>query len=108
MYILTVTLKIKAEHREAFVEAMLGDATGSVRDEPGCLRFDVIQDEEDPNTLYLHEVYRDKTAFEAHLEAPHFLKWRETVKDWFASPPQSGKGVNIFPADKDWDRDWKA
>jgi quinol monooxygenase YgiN len=43
-----VTIKIKAGHRDAFMEAMLSDARGSVHDELGCLRFDVLQDAKDP------------------------------------------------------------
>ena len=42
MRALMVTIKIKAGHRDAFVEALLSDARGSVYDEPGCLRFDVL------------------------------------------------------------------
>jgi quinol monooxygenase YgiN len=53
MQALMVTSKIKAGYRDAFMEAMLSDARGSVHDEPGCLRFDVLQDARDQNTLYL-------------------------------------------------------
>ena len=70
MYVLIVPIHIQPEHREAFLESMLDDAIGSVRDEPGCLRFDVIQDSSDPNCIYLYEVYRDEAAFQAHTEAP--------------------------------------
>ena len=80
MYVLIVPIHIKPEHREAFLESMLDDAIGSVRDEPGCLRFDVIQDSSDPNCIYLYEVYRDEAAFQSHTEAPHFVRWRETVQ----------------------------
>lgn len=107
MYIITATLQIKPDKREAFIKEMLGDAMGSVRDEPGCLRFDVIQDEADPNRIYLHEVYKDKAAFEAHTKAPHFIKWRDAVKDWFDGPRTSGRGTNIFPTDADWHKNWK-
>ena len=86
MQALVVTIQIKPEHREAFMEAMLDDARGSVQNEPGCLRFDVIQDAEDPNRIHLYEVYRDQAAIEAHRQAPHYTKWRETVKDWPLAP----------------------
>ncbi len=74
MRALMVTSKIKAGHRDAFMEAMRSDARGSVYDEPGCLRFDVLHDTKDPHTIYLYEVYRDETAIEAHRQAPHFVK----------------------------------
>ena len=108
MYVLVVTIKIKPGHKDAFMQAMLGDAVGSVRDEPGCYRFDVFQDEEDANTIYLNEVYKDKAALEAHTKMPHYLKWRETVEDWFAEPPRVARCSNFFPTNDDWGKDWKS
>jgi autoinducer 2-degrading protein len=108
MYALAVTINIKPGFKEKFVAAMLDDARGSVGNEPGCLRFDVIQDEKDPNRIYLHEVYKDRAAFDFHMTTPHFLAWNDAVKDWFASPPVVGAGPSVFPADADWNRNWKA
>jgi autoinducer 2-degrading protein len=108
MYVLVVTIDIKPGFKDTFVAAMLDDARGSVGNEPGCVRFDVIQDEKEPNRIYLYEVYKDRAAFDVHVATPHFLKWNETVKDWFASPPVVGSGPSVFPADADWNRNWKA
>ena len=83
MIALIVSIKIKQGHKEAFMASMMGDAHGSNKDEPGCLRFDVLQDNEDPNRIHLYEVYKDQAAVDAHRAAPHYTKWRETVKDWF-------------------------
>ncbi len=97
-----VTIKIKAGHKDAFLKAMLGDAIGSVRDEPGCFRFDVLQDDTDPNTIHLYEVYQDQAALEAHRQAPHFLKWRANVSDWFDGTSQRISCSTIFPTDERW------
>ena len=102
MYTLLVTIHIKPERRDEFLNSMLGDARGSVMNEPGCLRFDVIQDEADANTIYLYEVYRDQAAFDAHSQAPHFLEWREKVKDWYSQPTTVQKGNTIYPPDEKW------
>lgn len=102
MYVIVATIQIQPERREAFIVEMLADAQGSVENEPGCLRFDVIQDGEDANRIYLYEVYRDEAAFEAHGKAPHFIKWRDAVKDWYAAPITVGRGSNIFPTDDAW------
>ncbi len=83
MIALIVSIKIKKGHKEAFMASMMGDAHGSNNDEPGCLRFDVLQDNEDPNRIHLYEVYKDQAAVDAHRAAPHYTKWRETGKDWF-------------------------
>ena len=102
MKALVVTIQIKPEHRDAFMEAMLGDAQGSVENEPGCLRFDVIQDLTDPNRIHLYEVYRDDAAIEAHRQAPHYLKWRDTIEGWFASDPIRHECVTVYPPDAEW------
>lgn len=102
MLVLLVTAQIKPEHRDAFIEAVLDDARGAVEDEPGCLRFDVIQDQTDRNRLYFYEVYRDEAAIEQHLQAPHFIRWRDATKDWHAQPMVVLRGNNLFPPDARW------
>ena len=102
MLALMVTIKIKPGHHDAFMEAMLSDARGSVYDEPGCLRFDVLQDAREPHTIYLYEVYRDEAAIAAHRQAPHYRTWRETVKDWFDGDPAVHQCVTVFPSESTW------
>jgi autoinducer 2-degrading protein len=102
MLSLLVTIKIKPGYRDAFVESLMGDARGSVHDEPGCLRFDVLQDSADPNRIFLYEVYKDEQALDAHRQAPHFKKWRETVQDWFDGEPQRHVCSTVFPTEDAW------
>ena len=97
-----VTIKIKDGYREQFMEASLGDGQGSVRDEPGCFRFDILQNDEDPNLFHLYEVYADAAALDAHREAPHYKKWRSTVQDWFDGDIQRVAMSTIFPSDDGW------
>jgi len=99
-----VKIQIKPEFRERFIEASLGDGIGSTRDEPGCYRFDVLQDDGDPNRIYFYEVYKDEAAFAEHAKQPHFIKWRDTVKDWTAQPNEVSRSHTIFPADAAWKR----
>jgi hypothetical protein len=42
------------------------------------------------------------------MTTPHFLKWKDAVQDWFASPAVVGAGPSVFPADADWNTNWKA
>ncbi len=102
MRVLIVKTQVKPEYREQFIAASLGDAQGSVENEPGCLRFDVIQDEEDPNVIYFYEVYRDQAALDAHVQYPHYVKWRDTVKDWRAAPGRVERGFSVYPPDDAW------
>lgn len=102
MIAIFVSIQIKEGFREKFMEASLGDSQGSVRDEPGCFRFDILQNDEDPNRFHLYEVYQDASALEAHREAPHYKKWRETVGDWFDGDIQRVGMTTVFPSDDGW------
>lgn len=68
--------------RTAFMPLMHENAQSSVRDEPGCRRFDVLTPREgaDPDTIALYEIYDDRDAFEAHKRTPHFLAFRDAVR----------------------------
>ena len=103
MHAIFVTIKIKPGFAEQFREASLGDSQGSVRDEPGCFRFDILEDKTDPNTFYLYEVYADEDAhMNAHRNAPHYKKWRETVQDWFEGDTHAVPMNTVFPSDDGW------
>ena len=101
-----VTIQIRDGFVYQFKEASFGDSQGSVRDEPGCFRFDILQNSEDPNRFHLYEVYEDELALEAHRDAPHYKKWRSTVEDWFDGDISRVLMTTIFPSDKGW-RDQK-
>ena len=73
-------MKVRPERREEFLAGMTANAAASVRDEPGCLRFDVSSFAADPNRFFLYELYADATAFEAHKASPHFAQWRQIAE----------------------------
>ena len=78
MYTVIVNLQVRPERREEFLAGIRANARASVRDEPGCLRFDVHEKTEDPNKFILYELYQDEAAFyDAHRSAPHYARWRE-------------------------------
>ncbi|MDH1104864.1 antibiotic biosynthesis monooxygenase [Pseudomonas otitidis] len=80
MYCLLLKTQLKPGSLEAFMEAMRINAAASVRDEPGCLVFDVLRDRSDPDRVWLYEVYTDEAAFKAHMQTPHFLASRPLVE----------------------------
>jgi quinol monooxygenase YgiN len=102
MVVLQVTVQVKPEHVSEFLEVVRYDAERSEEDEPGCLRFDVIQDLEDPSRFFFYEVYRDEAAMEAHRETPHFKFYVEKGRPWLAAPPERRVGKNVIPSDEAW------
>ncbi len=102
MYVVCVTIQVKPGMTSQFSEATLENAR-QTRLEPGNLRFDVLQAEEDTNRFFLYEVYRQKDDFAAHHKTEHYLRWRETVVNMMAAPRQGVKHFSIFPGEDDWE-----
>jgi len=102
MFIVHVFVQVKKENIEGFKDASLDNAANSVQ-EPGVLRFDVIQQEDDPSRFVLVEVYRDEVqAPAAHKQTEHYERWRDAVKEMMAAPRYAIKYTNIFPDDDGW------
>ena len=99
MFALVVSLRVKPEKRDQFLAAAEDDSICSVRDEQGCLRFDVVQDNADPNHFYFYEVYRDEAAIQAHGQAPHFARWRAAADEVLAEPTAVTRCTTLYPRD---------
>jgi len=85
MYVVTVRFRIKPEHSQGFMPLMLSNASDSLRNEAGCHRFDVCSDSERPDDLFLYEIYADSSAFDTHLQSPHFREFDEKTQHMIAS-----------------------
>lgn len=99
---LVLKVHMKAEYREQFIKEMWADAISSEKKEPGCMMFNIVNDNADPNILYLFEVYKDDNALQTHKKTPHFLKWLETTKDWLAAPLEVMPCTTIYPPANAW------
>jgi (4S)-4-hydroxy-5-phosphonooxypentane-2,3-dione isomerase len=97
MLAIWVKVRIKADQRKRFLEAIEADALCSERDEPGCLRFNVLQDEKDENVYYFYEIYKDQGALEAHRAAPHYAVWRAAA-DALDGPTEATRCQPVFPS----------
>ena len=102
MKALFVTVYMKPEHKQRLLDELWSDAYGSERDEPGCLMFNIAQDDADPNVLHLFEVYRDDAAVETHVATPHFRRFAEATKDWHAKPFQVVSTTVLYPIPENW------
>jgi len=80
-----VFIDVKPENVEAFKKISIYNHDNS-RKEPGNIRFDVLQSNEDPTKFTLYEVFADEEAAAAHKQTEHYLRWREEVAPYMASP----------------------
>ena len=101
MFIVHVFAHVKGGQVEAFRAATLENARKSVQ-EPGIARFDVIQQQDDPERFLLVEVYRTPDDPARHKETAHYQKWRDTVADMMAEPRTSIKYTSVFPDEQGW------
>ena len=105
MYIIIERVQIKEGFKEQFIEGLTENARSAVRDEPGCLRFDLVQDGNDDRKIWIYEVYVDEAAFHAHTRTPHFLKFQDVGEGWKEEAGLVGAGrgaFNISPTDDEW------
>ncbi len=77
---LVVEFKLKPGAHAAFDAIIRDHAAGTLADEPGCERFDVLQPKgkegPDLSRVMLYEVYADDAAFQAHTQNPRLARTR--------------------------------
>jgi (4S)-4-hydroxy-5-phosphonooxypentane-2,3-dione isomerase len=84
-FVLLVDFEVNDGMGDALLPLVSENARKSVENEPGCLQFDVVRAQDNPNRFMLYEVYADETAFQAHTKQQH-------VADFLAKArPMMGK-----------------
>jgi autoinducer 2-degrading protein len=102
MIVTLVNIWVKETYIEDFITVTIKNHKESVK-EPGNLRFDILQDAEDPAKFVLYEAYKSEEAAAAHKSTDHYKAWRDTVVNWMAQPRQGFRHKIIYPVDyKKW------
>jgi autoinducer 2-degrading protein len=96
MHVTLAYVHVIKSHEADFVEATRKNHAASIQ-EPGNLRFDVLQSEEDSTRFVLYEAYLTAEAAVAHKQTPHYQTWKETVAPWMASPRQGVSYQGLYP-----------
>ncbi len=95
MHIVHVSVHVKSDAVEAFRAATIDNAHNSMQ-EPGVLRFDVLQQPDDPTCFLLVECYHTQADQLTHRETAHYLRWRDAVADLMAEPRAATKFAPVF------------
>jgi autoinducer 2-degrading protein len=102
MIVTCVHVHTLPERVNDFLEAIKENHRGTVT-EPGNIRFDVLQQADDPCRFMIYEVFESEEAVSHHKETPHYLRWRDSVKEWMAEPRKGVRYDVIAPPDRsDW------
>jgi autoinducer 2-degrading protein len=99
MIVTCVHIHVKPDVISRFIEVTTSNHYESVK-EPGNLRFDLVQQEDDPCRFMLYEAYESEESAAAHKNTAHYLKWRDTVSDMMAEPRMGVRYSIIQPKDK--------
>jgi (4S)-4-hydroxy-5-phosphonooxypentane-2,3-dione isomerase len=85
MYIVVVHSHIQPKQVDRFREVAVRNAEAS-RGEQGCVRFDVLQQTDDPTRFTFVEIFQSKEDGALHLETDHFKKWLEEAVPLMVEP----------------------
>ena len=79
-FVRVADIEVDPAQREAFISAVKEEMDESVRVEPGVLALYAVAEKDSPSRLRFFEVYADEAAYDAHLQSPHFRKYRATTE----------------------------
>ncbi|MDB4879844.1 MAG: Antibiotic biosynthesis monooxygenase [Gemmatimonadetes bacterium] len=102
MLVVHVQVQVHPGDVDAFIEATIANARASVR-EPGIVRFDLVQQGDDPTRFLLVEIYRSADDPARHKATAHYAAWRDAVEPMMAVPRRSTRYRALFPEPAGWE-----
>jgi (4S)-4-hydroxy-5-phosphonooxypentane-2,3-dione isomerase len=100
MIVVNVYIRARKEMTDVVKEANIKNAKNSIK-EPGIIRFDVMQQEDDPSRFLLVEIYKNEKAISAHKETAHYAEWVKVAEPMLAEPRLKTIYRNLFPDDNE-------
>ncbi len=78
-------LVIDSTQLENYKAMLKEEIETSVRVEPGVLTLYAVSEKDNPTHITILEIYADTVAYKAHLQTPHFIKYKTGTKDMVKS-----------------------
>jgi quinol monooxygenase YgiN len=85
-------LEIYPDQLNGYKAALKEEIEASIRTEPGVLTLYAVSVKAHPEQIRLFETYRDAASYQAHLQSPHFKKYKEQTQ-------QMVKSLTLFDTD---------
>jgi (4S)-4-hydroxy-5-phosphonooxypentane-2,3-dione isomerase len=73
--------RVFPQHVDDYIENM-NICAQKTNQEPGCIRYEVMQDVADPTLMFLYQVFQDEAAYKSHQDAEHHRVWIEKSGPW--------------------------
>lgn len=78
-------IEVGAEDVDAYRAILKDESEASVRLEPGVLAIFPMFEAERPTQVRILEIYASRAAYEAHLQSPHFRRYKESTQEMVKS-----------------------
>ncbi|MFH8136256.1 (4S)-4-hydroxy-5-phosphonooxypentane-2,3-dione isomerase [Pantoea osteomyelitidis] len=96
MEVTLVEINVKADKIEEFKRVFLANHLGAIN-EPGNLRFDVLQDSLIPTRFYIYEAYTDNEAVMAHKKTAHYQNCVAALENLMSKPRKKTLFRALYP-----------
>ena len=83
----TAKMVAKPDQAESLLKELLAVAP-TVRQEDGCLRYELHQGSRADNEFLFYEIWRDGAALKAHGQTEHMAAMFKNIKGLLAAPPE--------------------
>ena len=80
-YLVATHFEVEEGSFDKFIEEALKVADASIREEPGCERYNVLVSPNGESHGTLYEVFAQKSDHEAHKEMPYFVDFWTAIAD---------------------------
>ena len=92
--VLFVEFQFEAKDMDLAVELLTEMQNQTIENEEGCIAYDILLNDEEPNTIYIYECYENNAALKAHNNAPYF---KRIVGDKLSSLIKAKKILKLNP-----------
>ena len=79
-YVRIAEIEVDPAQLESYQRAVAEEIEDSIRLEAGVLTLYAVADKDHPVHIRIFEIYANMDAYKAHLETPHFKKYKLTVE----------------------------
>jgi 4-carboxymuconolactone decarboxylase len=78
-------LVIDSTQLESYKAALKEEIKTSIQLEPGVLTLYAVSEKDNPARITILEIYADTESYKAHVQTPHFIKYKIVTKDMVKS-----------------------
>ena len=84
-YVRVAQIEIDPAQLESYKAIAKEQIETAIRDEPGVLTLYAVAEQDHPTRVVVFEIYADLEAYRAHIETPHFKKYKADTQDMVKS-----------------------